>query len=93
MKPLSEISNYTIQRGDPDPRGYKVLAGDGRAIGDVEDLIVDTSALKVRYLVVDLDRDPITGGSDRTILLAADDVDVRTDTNEVVARSREASGR
>ena len=42
LKPLSTISTYTIERGDPDPRGYAVVAGDGRTIGEVNDLIVGT---------------------------------------------------
>lgn len=88
MKPLSEISNYTIEKGDPDPRGYSVVSSDGRTIGRVEDLIVDTSAMKVRYLVVDVNDDGGTGsGSDRTILLPAEGVDVREDDNQVIARS------
>ena len=84
MKALSDISNYTIEDGDPDPRGYTVVAGDGRDIGRVEDLIVDTSEMKVRYLVVELDDDSVSG-SDRSILVPAEQADVRTDRNQVVA--------
>jgi uncharacterized protein (TIGR02271 family) len=88
MKPLSEIPNYTIEKGDPDPRGYSVVSGDGTTIGRVEDLIVDTSAMKVRYLVVDLNDDGgTTSGSERTILLPAEGVDVRDDGNQVIARN------
>ena len=88
MRPLSEISNYTIEKGDPDPRGYNVISGDGRTIGEVDDLIVDTSAMKVRYLVVDLTGDNIgAAGSDRRILVPADDVDVRQNGRQVVARN------
>ena len=88
MKPLSEISNYTIEKGDPDPRGYTVVSGDGTTIGRVEDLIVDTSAMKVRYLVVDrYNSNNTTSGSDGAILVPAEGVDVRASANQVVARS------
>jgi uncharacterized protein (TIGR02271 family) len=88
---LSEFSGYTIEEGDPDPRGYTVVSPDGRDIGEVEDLIVDTSALKVRYLVVELEDDAIPGGEDDDILLAADDIDVHTDSRRVVARNFSAA--
>lgn len=88
MKPLSEISNYTIEKGDPDPRGYSVVSADGTTIGRVQDLIVDTSAMKVRYLVVDRNDESNTAtGSDRSILLPAEGVDVRDSANQVIARS------
>lgn len=91
MKPLSDISNYTIEDGDPDPRGYTVVSGDGTDIGRVEDLIVDTSEMKVRYLVVELN-DASIASADRSILLPAEQADVRTDRNQVVAASYTGTG-
>jgi sporulation protein YlmC with PRC-barrel domain len=55
--PLKELKDYTVAKGDPDVRGWEVLANDGRRIGKVDELLVDTGAMKVRYLDVDLDRD------------------------------------
>ena len=92
MKALSDISNYTVEHGDPDPRGYTVVGGDGRDIGRVDDLIVDTSEMKVRYLVVELNDDQSDGG-DRSILVPAEQADVRTDNNQVVVATHTGSAR
>lgn len=86
LRPLSEISNYTIEHGDPDPRGYEVRTRDGRRIGRVEDLIVDTSAMKVRYLVVDLDNEARGDSSSGSILLTTDAVELQDESSLVVAR-------
>lgn len=51
-----EGSGYKVADGDPDVRGWEVIGSDGRRIGEVDDLLVDTAAMKVRYLEVRLDR-------------------------------------
>jgi uncharacterized protein (TIGR02271 family) len=53
--PLNQLHGYEVADDDPDIRGWQVLAGDGRGIGEVDQLLVDTDAMKVRYLDVDLD--------------------------------------
>lgn len=58
--PLKELKDYTVAKGDPDVRGWNVYSNDGRKLGEVDDLLVDTSAMKVRYLDVDLDHDLIS---------------------------------
>ena len=55
VTPLSKLHNFRISQGDPDVRGWQVLGADGRQIGTVDDLLVDTEALRVRYLDVNLD--------------------------------------
>jgi uncharacterized protein (TIGR02271 family) len=57
VAPLSDLSDYEVADHDPDVRGWDVIAADGRKIGEVEDLIVDTGAMKVRYLDVEVDKD------------------------------------
>ena len=57
IAPLKELKDYKVASDDPDVRGWKVLARDGRPIGDVHDLLVDTAAMRVRYLDVEIDRD------------------------------------
>lgn len=61
---LKDLKDYTVAKGDPDVRGWNVYANDGRRIGEVDELLVDVEAMKVRYLDVDLDRDVLsaTGG-------------------------------
>lgn len=51
LEPLSRMEGYDVARDDPDPRGWPIRLTDGTTIGTVDDLVVDTRALKVRYLV------------------------------------------
>jgi sporulation protein YlmC with PRC-barrel domain len=62
---LKDLKDYTVAKGDPDVRGWNVYANDGRRIGEVDELLVDVEAMKVRYLDIDLDRDvlSVTGGA------------------------------
>ena len=55
--PLKELKDFQVAKGDPDVRGWEVLSNDGRRIGKVDDLLVDTAAMRVRYLDIDLDDD------------------------------------
>lgn len=59
--PLSDLHTHKIASGDPDVRGWPVVAGDGRTVGRVDGLLVDTAAMRVRYLDVILDLGPAAG--------------------------------
>jgi len=49
-----------IAEPDPDIRGWKVVLTDGQPVGKVDDVIVDTSDMTVRYLEVSsLPRNPM----------------------------------
>ncbi len=52
---LSDMDDFEIADGEPDIRGWDVRTMDGRKIGEVDDLLVDTGMLKVRYLEMKLD--------------------------------------
>jgi uncharacterized protein (TIGR02271 family) len=67
--PLDELDDYKVASGDPDVRGWEVYASDGRKIGEVDNLLIDTGAMKVRYLDVDLDEELIGSKDDRHILI------------------------
>lgn len=66
--PLSQLDDFEVADGDPDVRGWSVMSADGKKIGRVDQLLVDTGAMKVRYLDVDL-RDGMGDGSDRHALV------------------------
>jgi uncharacterized protein (TIGR02271 family) len=66
--PLGQLSGYEVADDDPDVRGWEVIAADGRRLGQVDELLVDTEAMKVRYLDVDLDRG-LVAGADRHALI------------------------
>jgi sporulation protein YlmC with PRC-barrel domain len=65
--PMDDLDDFQVAEGDPDVRGWDVIASDGRKIGEVDDLLVDTGAMKVRYLDVDLD--DALAGDDRHVLI------------------------
>jgi hypothetical protein len=52
---LRNLRGYKVAEGDPDVRGWEVAGGDGRRIGTINDLLVDTAAGKVCYLDIELD--------------------------------------
>jgi hypothetical protein len=64
LAPIDD-TDFKVADGDPDPRGWEVISADGREVGEIDDLIVDTSAMKVRYLVCDLDEDELGLEDDR----------------------------
>ena len=67
--PLERMTDFKVAEGDPDVRGWDVVAADGSRIGEVDRLLVDIEAKKVRYLDVDLDEDIIGTGEDRHALI------------------------
>lgn len=52
---LGDLKDFRVAEGDPDPRGWELIAADGEVIGKVHELVIDTAAMKVRYLDCDLD--------------------------------------
>lgn len=66
---LEELDGYKVADHDEDIRGWDVFTPDGRKVGKVEELIVDTSVLKARYMEVKLDKDAIGEGDDRWALV------------------------
>jgi sporulation protein YlmC with PRC-barrel domain len=66
--PLDDLDDFRVAGDDPDPRGWEVVAADGGRIGEVDDLLVDTGAMKVRYLDVGVD-DGVSAEPDRHVLV------------------------
>lgn len=57
LRHLDDLHDFTIAEGEPDIRGWDVRGTDGTKLGKVEDLLVDTAALKVRYIEVKLEKE------------------------------------
>ena len=53
---LNDLDEYKVADGYPDPRGWDVKTADGQTVGTVDDLIVDTAAMRVRYVSVEVNR-------------------------------------
>lgn len=54
---LDDLDDFKVHEDDPDIRGWDVVTENGEKIGEVDELIVDTAAMKVRYFGVDIDED------------------------------------
>lgn len=67
--PLDQLNDFKVAEGDPDVRGWDVLSSEGRKIGEVDNLLVDTTAMKVRYLDVDIEQGLLENDPDRHILI------------------------
>jgi uncharacterized protein (TIGR02271 family) len=79
-------ADYEVAPGEPDVRGWEVCLGNDRKIGEVDDLIIDPSAGKVRYLDVDLDRDALNLENDRHVLVPISGAQLDTEEEEVLLR-------
>lgn len=55
LERLSRLSDCEVDRHQRDPRGWTVVNSEGRRIGEVRDLVVDTERMTATYLDVELD--------------------------------------
>lgn len=82
---LDDLDDFKVADEDPDPRGWDVVARDGRRIGEVDKLIVDTNAMKVRYLDCDLDEEELgLERRDRHVLIPVGYARLDEDTQRVM---------
>src|SRR5215217_5074335 len=63
LVPLSSLHDYKVASGNPDVRGWDVIARDGKKVGEVDELLVDPAAERVRYLALKLDRSLLSGAT------------------------------
>ena len=98
---LSDLDDFKVADGYPDIRGWDVKTADGSRIGKVKDLVVDTGAMRVRYLDVELDRSvrdlardattPGDQGDDRHVLLPIGDLRLDDDHDDVLVDNLSAA--
>jgi uncharacterized protein (TIGR02271 family) len=91
LRRLSD-ADFEVANDEPDVRGWTVVDRSGEECGEVDDLIVDTEAMKVRYLQVDPE-DADGAGDDRDLYIPIDSVDLDRDDKRVVLRGSAASMR
>jgi hypothetical protein len=87
LAPLSSLKDYMIADPLPDIRGWMVTLPDGWKVGKVDDLLVDTDALAVRYIEVKVDHHALGTDEDTWMLvpIGAARVD---DENDVIIVDR-----
>lgn len=61
---LNELSDYKVESGDPDVRGWEVKDSDNRVVGKVDNLLVNKEKEKVVYLDVEVDKSIIDANHD-----------------------------
>jgi photosynthetic reaction center H subunit len=83
---LTRMSNadFEVAPNEPDVRGWSVVLGNDEAIGEVDDLIIDPSAGKVRYLDVDLDTQTLGLDCNRHVLVPVSNAQLDREEEEVV---------
>jgi len=79
-----DLKHFDFPKGEPDPRGWDVRSADGNKLGKVSDLIVDTSAGRVRYLEVKVDDDLAKGGGRDWALIPVGAARLDDDDDDVI---------
>ncbi len=57
LVPMADVKKLKIGEGEPDIRGWPVFTSTGREVGDVQELLVDTTVMEVVMLDIDLRHD------------------------------------
>lgn len=81
---LDELDNYKVADGDADIRGWDVRMEDGRKVGKVDELIVDTAALKARYIEVKMKKEFTGSDDDRWALIPIGTAQLDEKEDEVI---------
>ena len=89
LERLDKLDDYKVADGEPDPRGWKMIGRGGKTLGKVDHLVGDTTSMRVRYLVVELD-DSIDE-KNRNVLIPVGHVDLDTSKRNVVTRGLDAT--
>jgi photosynthetic reaction center H subunit len=84
IAPLGSLDDFEVAEDFPDPRGWDVVLADGNKIGEIEELIVDTQALRTRYLDVDLDKDAVGLTEDKHVLIPVGAARLDDDRDDVI---------
>jgi hypothetical protein len=91
LMPLGELRMMlAVADGEPDIRGWRLLTRAGIDVGEVTDLVVDVSRLRVRYLMAMLDP-PFAVGRDQCVLVPVGVAQLDGRRDEVLVRSGPAS--
>jgi uncharacterized protein (TIGR02271 family) len=85
LTPLTMMDDFQVSSGDSDVRGWDVIGSDNKKIGDVDDLLVDRTARRVRYLSVSLDRGLIAklAGHSGRVMIPVEEVRLDDRNNKV----------
>lgn len=80
---MNSLHDFRIVDGEPDIRGWDVMTMDSKKAGKVHDLLVDTFAMKVRYVDIALDKGIVGGKSERCVLMPIGAVQLNDDADNI----------
>lgn len=70
---LGDLTDYRVAKGVTDPRGWKLVGGDGQQLGEVVELLVDPAGMTTRYLDCSVKEDKLgLEPLDRHVLVPAE---------------------
>jgi sporulation protein YlmC with PRC-barrel domain len=84
LQRFSDMEDVEVSEDDPDVRGWDVVSSDGHDIGEVKDLLVDTSSMKVRCLEVELEGSHFNWNDNRRVAIPVDSVSLDEENDDVV---------
>ncbi|WP_373065433.1 PRC-barrel domain-containing protein [Gemmatimonas sp.] len=84
LVPLKQASDLDVAEGDSDIRGWDLRTKDGQKIGTVEDLIVDTSLMRVRYIEGEVKLDDATQETKRRVLIPIESARLDEEEDDVI---------
>ena len=90
---LKDASDLDVADGDPDIRGWDLRTLDGEKIGTVEDLVVDTSLMRVRYIEGEVKLDDVAQETKRRILIPIESARLDEDEDDVIIELSSAATR
>ena len=92
LRRMSDIkSDYEVADDHEDVMDWDVVGRDGTKIGEVEDMIVDMQAMKVRYLEVELDDDLPGVQDDQRVLIPIGMADLDYSNKNVLVSNLDSS--
>jgi uncharacterized protein (TIGR02271 family) len=86
LQRLSDSHEFDVAENEPDIRGWDVVLSDGMTIGEVDDLLIDTSIMKARYIDVELDRSALGLDDERHAMVPIERADLDVDSKHVLLR-------
>jgi sporulation protein YlmC with PRC-barrel domain len=86
---FSDMDDVEVAEEDPDVRGWDVVTRDGRGIGEVKDLLVDTGSMKVRCLEVELEASHFNWNDNRRVAIPVESVRLDEAHDDVVVQGLE----
>jgi uncharacterized protein (TIGR02271 family) len=87
LVPLDDLDDVEVAEGYTDIRGFEAYLPDGRKIGEVDDLLVDTAARRVAAITLDLDDDGPDIGREPHPRVAIEHVEIDTPSRRVLIAS------